>query len=164
MMKHVRLFSAAVFAMLFLAAPAFADSPHWVNTSATISQTTGALDVAFKVAGLGSNVLDTITLNATASAVYQCFNNGGKNPKAGNKTTVTAPVSNSGSFPSGKNGAISSTISVDPPAQGSFSCPSGQTLYLQSVSYTGVSLSDTSGAGNASISGTFSALSIHIQI
>lgn len=163
-MKHARLFFAAAFTMLFLAAPALADSPHWVNTSAAVSQTTGALTATFKVAGLGTNVLDTITLNANASAVYQCFNNGGKHPQAGNKTTVTSPVSNSGSFPSGKNGAINSSLSVDPPSQGSFSCPSGQTLYLQSVTYTDVVLSDTSGAGNAPIAGTFSASSIHVQI
>jgi hypothetical protein len=64
-----------------------------------------------------------------ATAVYQCFNNGGNHPKAGNKETVSTSLSTTGTFPV-RNGQTTGSLTVGPPDQGDFSCPSGQSLFL----------------------------------
>jgi hypothetical protein len=141
-----------------LAVPAaLADSPHFISASASVDNS-GNLVATFKEAGLGNNATTAgITLSADATAVYQCFNGGGKHPQAGNKETVGGPVSNSDSFDV-RHGATSGSLSVGPPGSGNFSCPNGQSLHLISVSYTNVTLTDTSVTPNdvASIPGTFS--------
>jgi hypothetical protein len=157
--------ASATLALLLAAAPAVAQNDHWLSASATVSSTTGALVASFRVAGLGNNVSDTFTLTANASAVYQCFNNGGQHPQAGNKETVTQPVTGTGTFSSGKNGSISNSVSAGPPGPGNFTCPSGQTLFLQSVIYTNVSLTDSQGAGPAPIgSGPYNSGTLHIPV
>jgi len=110
-----------------MATAAFADSPHFLFADASVSTSTGALDVNFKEAGLGTTVtIEQVTLTVdSATAVYQCFNNGANHPKAGNKETVTAPVTATGSFPV-RNGQTTGTISAGPPSQGAFTCPSGR--------------------------------------
>jgi hypothetical protein len=157
-MRKFLFMVAAVFATAALAAPAaFADSPHFLSASATVDSS-GNLVAKFKEAGLGNNATTAgITLSADATAVYQCFNGGGKHPQAGNKETVSGPVSNNDTFDV-RHGSTSGSISVGPPDPGSFSCPNGQTLHLISVEYTNVTLTDTSVTPNdvASIPGTFS--------
>jgi hypothetical protein len=115
----------------------------------------------FKEAGLG-NTLTTakISCSADATAVYQCFNNGGNHPKAGNKETVGGPVSNSGTFPV-RNGQTTGSLTVNPPGPGTFTCPSGQTLYLQSVSYTNIVLSGE--GATADVPGSLSR-TLHIAV
>jgi hypothetical protein len=141
-LSRVALAVVAMFALT--ATTVLADSPHFLYANASISSG-GALTVAFKDAGLGTGVSSIqITLTADAVAEYQCWNNGGKHPKAGNKETVETSLSNSQPFPV-SHGQTTSSISVGPPGQGSFSCPSGQTLYLMSVTYTNIVVSDETG-------------------
>jgi hypothetical protein len=136
---------AVVATFVLGATSVLADSPHFLYANASIDSSTGALTVAFKDAGLGTGVSSIeISLNANASAEYQCWNNGGKHPKAGNKETVEGPLTNTGSFPV-SHGQVTASISVGPPGQGSFSCPSGQTLYLMSVTYSDIIVSDATG-------------------
>jgi hypothetical protein len=75
---------------------------------------------------------------------HQCFNNGGNHPKAGNKETVTTSLTTTGTFPV-RNGQTTGSLSVGPPSQGDFSCPSGQSLFLQTVTYSGITVSDATG-------------------
>jgi len=91
----------AIFASTLLTTAVFADSPHFLFADNSVSTSTGALTTSFKDAGLGTGTTSIqITLSVkTATAVYQCFNNGGNHPKAGNKETVGGPVSNGGQFP-----------------------------------------------------------------
>jgi hypothetical protein len=136
---------------------ALAESAHFLYADASVSSL-GSLSVMFKEVGLGNNSTSAgIVLSADASAVYQCFNKGGKHPAAGNKETVTAPVSSSQTFDV-RNGSVKGTITVSPPGPGSFSCPSGQTMHLISALYTNVMLTNTSTTPNdvADIPGTFS--------
>jgi hypothetical protein len=100
----------------------------------------------FKEAGLGNLGFSSIkeTCSATASAVYECVNNGGNHPQAANKETVTSPVTGSGLFPI-SNGQTTGSITVAAPGPGSFSCPGGQTLVLASVTYTNVMICDQLG-------------------
>jgi len=80
-------------------------------------------------------------------------NRGGANPSAQNKTTVNGPVSATGTFSSGKNGNVTASLTLSPPPS-DISCPKGQSLELASVSYTNVTLTDTT--NNVSISLDFS--------
>ncbi len=100
-MLRRRLLSVVLAAVtaLAVAVPAFADSPHFLEASAVIADN-GSLVCTFKEAGLG-NTLETeqITCAATATAVYACVNLGSQHPKARNKSSVTADVSKTESFP-----------------------------------------------------------------
>jgi hypothetical protein len=141
---------------MFVAAPsAFATSPHFNSASAGLSGTN--LVVSFKEAGLGTNQNIAYTASANASATYVCVNKGGGNPSASNKTTVQGPVSASGVFSSGKNGNVSASLTLGPPPPpGSFSCPKGQSAQTAQVSYTDVSIADTTNGVTDPIPGTFS--------
>jgi hypothetical protein len=143
----------SLMALAIAAVPALAQNEHFVSASARLSGTN--LVVSFKEAGLGDNVTITETGSATATATYVCVNRGGANPSAANKTTITAPVSASGNFTSGKNGQITGSLTLSPPGSGSFTCPSGQSLELASVTYTNVAITDTTNGVTEPIAGTF---------
>ena len=143
-----------------MAAPAaFAVNAHFVGASASISGTN--LVVSFHESGLGDNVLVSYEADANATATFVCVNKGGANPSAANKTTVSGPVSATGTFSSGKNGNIDQSLTLSPPAApppSGFSCPTGQKgPELAQVSYTNVSITDTTNGITDPIPGTFSA-------
>lgn len=144
-MRRSILFILALPVMLagvvLAASPALATSPHFISVSGNLSGSN--LIVSWKESGLGNNLLISYTTNADATAVFVCVNGGNKNPSAANKTTVSGPVSATGSFSSGKNGTISASLTLNPPGPGSFSCPSGQRLEVASVTYSNVTLTDT---------------------
>lgn len=149
---------------LVMAAPAaLAVSPHFVSAGATVNAG-GSLAVNFKEAGLGTNQLITYAADASATATYVCVNNGGANPSAANKTTVSGPVSATGAFSSGKNGNVTAALTLSPPPPpppSAFSCPKGQKgPELAQVSYTAVSINDTTNAITEPIPGTFSACAL----
>ena len=149
-------------ALVLTAGPAAADSPHFLFANNSIDTSTGALNTAFKEAGLGTGTTSVgITLTADATATYQCWNKGGKHPQAGNKETVGGPVSNGGTFPV-RNGQTTGSITVSPPGQGDFSCPNGQTLFLEDVSYTNIVLSGE--GATADVPGTLTGTGLHIRV
>jgi hypothetical protein len=152
-------------AIAMAAQAAFADSPHFLFADASVSADSGVLSVSFKEAGLGTTVTTTkITLTvSTSTAVYQCFNNGGNHPKAGNKETVSSSLTVTGTFPV-RNGQTTGTISAGPPDQGDFSCPSGQSLFLQSVTYSGITLTGEGGDSVGATPDPASSGPIHILI
>src|SRR2546421_11818935 len=63
-------------------APAFANSPHFVNASASLNAN-HELVVSFKEAGLGNEVTN-ITASASATALWGCINCGQNHPQARN--------------------------------------------------------------------------------
>jgi hypothetical protein len=130
----------AVSAVLALASPAFADAPKFHSATSSVNNA-GALVVNWDERGLGNLNID-YTLTADASAVYACINGGGNHPQAANKETVNAEVSAAGSFEP-RNGRITASLAAGPPSAGAFSCPGGQRLVLASVSYTNITLTDT---------------------
>jgi hypothetical protein len=141
--------------VIMAAAPAFAVNAHFVSQSAKISGTN--LVVSFHESGLGDNVLVSYEADADATATYVCVNKGGANPSASNKTTVSGPVSATGTFSSGKNGNINQSLTLSPPPPPStFSCPPGQKQATAEVTYTNVSITDTTNGITESIPGTFS--------
>ncbi|WBO64962.1 hypothetical protein [Streptomyces camelliae] len=144
-------------ALAIAVAPAFAANPHFINASATGPNPEGQLTVSFKEAGLGNNQNINYQADAQASATYQCFNKGGHNPAAGNKTTVLQDVSAFGTFNSGRNGSVTASLTIDPPGPGTFTCPPGQKLIGPTdVSYTDVSITDLTNGVTEPIPGTFS--------
>src|SRR6266576_642646 len=137
---------SAVTTVVMGATAALADSPHFQFANNSISTSTGTLTTSFKAVGLGTGA-STVQVNLTvdtATALYQCFNNGGNHPKAGNKETVQAHLQTSGTFPV-SNGNTAGSLSAGPAGPGSFGCPSGQTLFLQSVKYSHTIVSDAFG-------------------
>jgi hypothetical protein len=145
MRRFLFLIVGALAAMVFAAGPALADSPHFLFANNSVSTSTGALTTSFKDAGLGTGTSSiAVTLTADATAVYQCFNNGGNHPKAGNKETVSGPLSATGNFPV-RNGQVTASLTVGPPSPGSFMCPSGQTLFLQEATYSNTFVTDATG-------------------
>ncbi|HEU5108551.1 MAG TPA: hypothetical protein VFT95_08350 [Micromonosporaceae bacterium] len=141
MKKILVLLFAPLLFVLASAIPAQADSPHFIRASGSINGD-GSLTVNFKEAGLGSNQNIDYVLTADGTATYVCVNNGGGNPSAQNKTTVSGPVVATGTFNSGKNGQVTASLTAQPPGPGGFSCPPGQKLQLAQVSYTNVVLTD----------------------
>ena len=141
----MRRFCSALVAVCtigMLAVPvALAQNEHFVRASGSLNAN-GSLTVAFKEAGLGTNQLINYVLSADATATYVCVNRGGANPSAQNKTTVSGPVTASGTFNSGKNGSVTASLTVMPPPS-DISCPRGQSLELASVTYANVTLTDT---------------------
>jgi hypothetical protein len=99
----------------------------------------GQLVCSGDVSGLGNVSSTNAACTATSNANYQCINNGGKNPAAGNKSTTTGNVSDSETVPA-RNGRASANIVLNPTGPGSFGCPGGQTLYLVGVCYSGIRL------------------------
>jgi hypothetical protein len=145
---------APILFVVALATPAYAISPHFISVSAHLGGTN--LTVSFKEAGLGTNELISYTASADATATYVCVNKGGANPSASNKTTVSGPVSASGTFSSGKNGNVTASLTIGPPGPGSFSCPKGQREAIAQLTYTNVAISDTTNGVSEPIAGTFS--------
>jgi hypothetical protein len=145
------LFLAGV--VMASAPAALADSPHFIRATGTVNAD-GSLTVNFKEAGLGTNQLINYVLSGQGTAIYVCVNRGGANPSASNKTAVAGPVSASGTFSSGKNGQVTASLTVQPPFQ-DIGCPPGQSQQLASVTYTGMTLTDTTNGVSISL-GDFS--------
>jgi hypothetical protein len=142
----------AVLALSLLAVPALAvASPKFMPQFTTATFDSPNLVVDFKMSGLGSFATVDITVSATATRTDACVNNGQNIPADPKKTSTTAQVSASGTFPV-RNGQVTGSLTVTPPPT-SLSCPPGQTATLLSISYTDVVIS---GAGvSFAIGGTF---------
>jgi hypothetical protein len=141
MKRRIAVVALVFVASALVAQQALAVSPHFVSASGTLNAN-GSMTVNFKEAGLGTNQNINYLLTADATATYVCVNKGGANPSAQNKTTVAGPVSATGTFNSGKNGNVTASLTVNPPPS-DISCPKGQSLQLASVSYTNITLTDT---------------------
>ena len=134
--------SPCVLGLALAATTAVAASAHFVRgPDAAINSTNANVTVTWKEAGLGDTVSVDYEATAVAAARYQCVNRGGKCPAASNKQDVLTNVSASGSFASGKNGAINGSLTFEPP-EGTLNCPGGQVLKMVSASFTNIALSD----------------------
>src|SRR6266516_4764288 len=114
--------AAAVVMLAFGAGMASATSgAHFFSASGSVADN-GALQVSWDEAGVGNNTVN-YTLSAQSSATYACINGGGNHPKAANKQSVNGPLTS----------------------------PSGQTFVLACVSYTDITLTDTTNNVSTSI-------------
>jgi hypothetical protein len=164
MMRRAATILALALALLVaMATAAFADSPHFLFANNSIDTSTGALNTAFKEAGLGTGTTSVgITLSADATATYQCYNKAGNKPQGVPKTFGPSGVSGSGTFPV-RNGQTTGTLVAGPLGQGTFGCPSGQLLFLDAVSYSNTQVTDQFGNSIHATPDPISA-TVHIQI
>ena len=138
----------SLMALALAAVPALADSAKFQSASGRISDS-GALLLSWRETGLGNtnefpDVHYAVHVDE-ATAEYACINGGNKHPQAANKETVTEPIDANVTAPI-RNGSASGRdvlVTGTPPGPGDFSCPSGQRLVLASVSYSGITITDT---------------------
>jgi len=141
LMKKLTIAVALLVALTTGVYAAFAtNGAHFFSTSSSVADN-GALSVAWDEAGVGQQQVD-YTLNADATALYACINNGGHNPKASNKRTFNGTVSATGTFDP-TNGRVHGSFTAGPLTEPSFTCPSGQTRVLAQATYTNILLTDT---------------------
>jgi len=140
----------------FTATAAMAQSPHFIGTATVTGiSSDGTISVKFKEAGVGNNQLISYTFAGSFSADYGCINHGGNHPSATNKTFVADNFSVSGTFSSGKNGSISASLSFTPPDPDSvLNCPGNQFAVLADITYSNLTLSDTTNNVDATLSTT----------
>jgi hypothetical protein len=149
---------ALCIALSVAAAAAVASGAHFVRGPfASIDTSNAHVTVSWKEAGLGDTATVEYEASADGTARYQCVNRGGKCPAAANKQDVNGPVTASGAFASGKNGAITASLTFEPPA-GTLNCPGGQVLKMVSASFVNIALADLT--NNVSAAATPSSLSM----
>ena len=142
-MRRFLIFTLVVSGVLAISAATASAAANFKSSSFSVNSQ-GQLVCSYDVSGLG-NVSSTLgTCGGTNTAVYQCINNGGKNPSAGNKSTSTGDVGTSEQVPV-HNGRARGSLTGNPVGPGGFTCPPGQTLYLVSSCFTNVSM-DIGGA------------------
>src|SRR5215831_8919848 len=150
-------------ALVLVAGPAAADSPHFLFANNSINTSTGALNTAFKEVGLGTGTTSVgITLTADATATYQCYNKAGNKPQGVPKSFGPSGVSGSATFPV-RNGNTTGTAVAGPLSAGDFSCPSGQLRFLDAVSYSNTVVTDQFGNSIDATQDPISA-DVHIKI
>jgi hypothetical protein len=120
-------------------APAWAGSPHFVDSTVTATRTGDSLTVSGKEAGLGDEAQVHIVVNATAL----CINGGGNHPKAVNKESVSAE----GQFPV-QNGKANFSLTLTAVFQPPCSPP-------MTVAFTDVTVTDTTNGISTTLPGTF---------
>ena len=98
-------------------------NPHFIRASADLRGED--LVVKWKEAGLGDNQNIDYVASADATGFYACINGGQNHPQAANKEAFEGPVTEEGTFNSGKNGHITASLTISPP-QGTL-LPSGAT-------------------------------------
>ena len=135
--------AVAVAALAFTSTAGATSGAHFFNVTSTVNAD-GALLVNYDESGVGNATVNYTIHIDNASAVYACINGGGNHPKAANKETVSGGLTVGFSIDP-KNGRVTGATSppIGPQPVGAFSCPSGQALVLASVSYTGITLTDT---------------------
>lgn len=158
--KHVIVASAAAPLVLVAASSAAqaGGNGHFIKSATSASMSGSSLVVTFKEAGLASGAVETITTTATAATTYECVNGGGKNPAASNKHTYNVAASTSGTFTADKNGNLVGSQTLSPASASTlgFSCPSGQTVTFVSISYSHITLTDTTSGATVTFSGPYS--------
>ena len=140
----------------FTATTAQAQNAHFIHT-ATVGGvfSDGGISVSFKEAGVGDNQNVSYLFGGSFIADYGCINHGGNHPSATNKTTVAGPLNVPATFSSDKNGTISQTIRFTPPDPNSeLNCPGNQVAVLADISYSSLSLADTTNNVSANLDST----------
>ena len=137
-MRRFLILAIAITGLLAFGATTASAAANFKSQSFSVNNQ-GQLICGFDVSGLGNVSSTQGSCTATSAADYQCINNGGKNPSAGNKSTSTGAVGTQVTVPV-HNGRAQGNITVNPAGPGGFGCPSGQTLFLVNACYTDITL------------------------
>jgi hypothetical protein len=128
-------------AIVMSAAPAVAQSPHFVGTPSCSKSLKSGLTCNGKAAGLGNGPTAAFLTADQVSATFQCVNHGG-NVAPGQPvvlTNVAGPTENI----TPRNGQITFSPTIPPPPTPSAKteCPNGNwTVQITSLTYTNVVL------------------------
>src|SRR2546423_15705901 len=158
-MRKITAVLVSAIAVLAVSAPsAFAGNAHFIKNASSASLSGSNLVCQFKEAGLASGSVETVSCNATESVTYECVNGGGKNPSASNKHTFATTATKTGQFTADQNGNVVGSLTLTPASASSlgFSCPPGQTVTFVSVTYSNVTITDSTSGASIAIPGTFS--------
>ena len=124
-----------------IAAPAFAESPHFIGTPTCTKSTSTGLTCSGKAAGLGNGPTAAFLTADSVTATYECVNKGG-NVAPGQPVVlqnVTGPTQNI----TPRNGQITFSPNIPPPPTPSArtECPNGNwSVRLTSLTYNDVVL------------------------
>ena len=135
MLRKLITLTASLFAALVVAAgaaaPALADSPHYIKgPTATLQD--NSLTVSWKAAGLGNTVTSAdFELKGTVTTTSQCFTKSG-NPVNGVPKTETANVDVTGTFPV-RNGQTTGSLTVSPLS--TLTCTGNQHVVILSAAF-----------------------------
>jgi hypothetical protein len=141
MRSLLRLSILALVGAMAFAAPAFAQSPHFIGTPTCTKSVTTGLTCSGKAAGLGNGPTAAFLTASSVSATYECVNKGG-NVAPGQpvvEQNVQGPTQNI----TPRNGQISFSPTIPPPPTPSSSttCPNGNwRVRLTSLTYNDVVL------------------------
>ncbi len=136
-MRRFVILAIAVTGLLAFGATTASAAANFKSQSFSVNNQ-GQLSCSFDVSGLGNVSSTQGSCTASSTADYQCINNGGKNPAAGNKHTSKGETGTQVTIPV-HNGRAQGDIPVDPAGPGTFTCPGGQTLFLVSACYSDIS-------------------------
>lgn len=131
-------------AVLGISGTALAANPQFKSATASVGSS-GELNVAVQVVGLGSGESVGFTMAAKADVTWGCVNKALKAPKAENKRSASYDVSASGSLPAAdKNGSLKATVSAPlPDAPTTLSCPTKMSVVVVAVAYKNISVTVT---------------------
>jgi hypothetical protein len=129
---------AAVFGLsIALAAPAFADSPHFTRGPTASTSTSGNtvyLNLSFTAAGLGNaTAYAEWSLTGTATLDSRCYNNGGNKPQADNKQESIDLDADFQTAVNHGNTKFSGTVAT---LTSTLTCPGNQQVKVESFSAT----------------------------
>src|SRR5919197_3400435 len=125
MRSLLRLSILALVGAMAFAAPAFAQSPHFIGTPTCTKSVTTGLTCSGKAAGLGNGPTAAFLTASSVSATYECVNKGGN--VAPGQPVVTQDVTGPTQNITPRNGQItfSPNIPVPPTPSARTECPNG---------------------------------------
>lgn len=149
-MKRIFIVIVAVLAALsFMVTPTFAAHPHFTLATATGPDDAAALAVHFQEAGLGNTASTTYVASADVSVTDACVDAAGVITVA---TIVNTPVS--ATLTSPDNGQNTRTLTLVPPVP-KIVCKATETAVIANITYSNVTVADTTNGITQSIPGTF---------
>jgi hypothetical protein len=131
-------------------------SAHFIKATGAVNPD-GSYTASWKEAGLGGcppSGQCEYTLDATATFIWQCFNNGSNEPQGGPQTVGPLHAFTFGAFPPSHNGSITASLTITPDV-GTARCQGGGLkLCLTHAAYaTPVVLADTTFNGSVNLPG-----------
>jgi hypothetical protein len=151
-LRPVLVVAALVCTVGLWAGIASAQNPHFIDSKTRCAIEPDAdFSCSFKESGLGDTET-TYTFEGTANIECTCVTNSGQCPQAANKESLSQDTSTDATFDP-KNGTVSATMTLtapECPASDPPTCGRGQSFEVSSISYTGISLTDTTHGVTAS--------------
>jgi hypothetical protein len=139
--RWILISAVAAGASLAAAAPAVAQSPHFIGTPTCTKSTSTGLTCSGRAAGLGNGPTAAFLTTDSVSATYVCQNKGGN--VAPGQPVVNQNVTGPTQTITPRNGQIRFSPTIPPPTPPSAAseCPNGNwKVVLTSLTYTNVVL------------------------